>query len=143
MAEGYDKEVNRESRSAFTTNALRTFISVRVDIMEILTKRTLRYTDDNGDEKDLVLTIFVPFQADPLTWKCDLAFDPPIVRKPPVSEGVDFFMHWWAAFIWPAYTSTPPRLKVGFIGTEWQIAVCLGSTESAPCPKWMSLQPEC
>jgi hypothetical protein len=58
--------------------------------MEILTTRTLRYTDENGDEKDLVLMIFVPFQVDAVTWKCDLAFDPPIIRQPPSGEGVDF-----------------------------------------------------
>lgn len=59
-------------------------------IMEILTVRALRYIDDNGDEKDLVLTIFQPFEEAPSLWKCDLAFDPPIVRKPPAGEGVDF-----------------------------------------------------
>lgn len=58
--------------------------------MEILTTRTLRYTAADGEEKDLVLTIFTPFQAEPNVWKCDLAFDPPIIRQPPSGEGADF-----------------------------------------------------
>jgi hypothetical protein len=58
--------------------------------MEILTTRTLHYSDNNGDEKELVLTIFVPVEEGPLSWKCDFAFEPPLWRQLPSGDGVDF-----------------------------------------------------
>lgn len=64
--------------------------SGRVIVMEVLTTRTLRYADADGKERDLVLTIFVPFEEEPGSWKCNLAFDPPVVRQPPAGDGVDF-----------------------------------------------------
>lgn len=58
--------------------------------MDVLTTRALKYTDDNGDEKDLVLTVFRPFEAEKDVWKCGFQFDPPLHRKVVFAPGVDF-----------------------------------------------------
>jgi len=56
--------------------------------MNILTTRLLRYPDENGDDRELVLTVFMPFQA--AEWRCGFVFGPPIDRKGVDLAGVDF-----------------------------------------------------
>jgi hypothetical protein len=58
--------------------------------MDVLTTRVLKYNDENGEEKDLVLTVFVPFEAEKDTWKCGFEFSPPLHRKIVFAAGVDF-----------------------------------------------------
>ncbi|HZH98011.1 MAG TPA: hypothetical protein VEX38_03495 [Fimbriimonadaceae bacterium] len=58
--------------------------------MDVLTTRELKYTDDNGEEKDLVLTVFMPFEAEKDLWRCGFQFSPPIQRKIVFASGVDF-----------------------------------------------------
>jgi hypothetical protein len=55
--------------------------------MDILTTRTLRYTDEGGgeDEKEVVLTIFEPFEREDGQWLCAFDFEPPI--KPRFAKG--------------------------------------------------------
>jgi hypothetical protein len=47
--------------------------------MNVFATRTLSYTDDNGTEKEIVLTVFRPFEVGE-DWKCRFAFDPPFSR---------------------------------------------------------------
>lgn len=58
--------------------------------MEVLTTRVLKYTDDNGDEKDLVLTVFQPFEAEKDVWRCGFQFSPPLDRKVMFASGADY-----------------------------------------------------
>jgi hypothetical protein len=58
--------------------------------MDVLTTRVLGYPDENGDERGLVLTIFVPFEKRENLWKCGFIFDPPISPNIVYGAGVDF-----------------------------------------------------
>jgi hypothetical protein len=60
--------------------------------MDVLAIRVLNYPDENGDEKELVLTVFVPFEAKENLWKCAFATDPPVSRSLKIlnGAGVDF-----------------------------------------------------
>jgi hypothetical protein len=57
--------------------------------MQVFT-RTLNYADDDGTEREVVLTVFLPFEATQGGWKCEFTFDPPIYRATPRGGGVDF-----------------------------------------------------
>ncbi|MRG96303.1 DUF6968 family protein [Polyangium spumosum] len=58
--------------------------------MNILTTRTLRYTDEGVEaEKDVVLTIFEPFENDHGDWVCVFDFEPPIKPRLARARGVD------------------------------------------------------
>jgi len=65
--------------------------------MNILTTRTLRYTDERGgeDELEVVLTIFEPFEQDHWDWACVFDFEPPIKPRKVRGRGVDII----AAFV--------------------------------------------
>ena len=56
--------------------------------MDVLATRVLSYPDENGDKRELVLTVFVPFEA--AEWRCRFVFDPPVIRKGVDGAGVDF-----------------------------------------------------
>ena len=58
--------------------------------MDILTTRVLNYADESGGARDLVLTIFVPYDADG-SWKCGFALPAVFRRKGTELYGVDFF----------------------------------------------------
>lgn len=61
--------------------------------MEVLTTRKLSYTDDNGNPKDVLLTIFKPYELEKYDWRSGFIFGPPIERpegKITASAGVDF-----------------------------------------------------
>jgi hypothetical protein len=62
--------------------------------MDVLTTREIQYTDDNGDERNVVLTIYSPYpRVDKRGWHVDCAFGPPLVRlngKTISSSGLDF-----------------------------------------------------
>lgn len=58
--------------------------------MDVLATRTLIYRDKNGDEREVVLTVFMPFKIERDDWKCGFVFSPPIQRKPVYLYGVDF-----------------------------------------------------
>lgn len=51
--------------------------------------RRLRYADSDGNEKEIVLTVFVPFQIEHGGWKCEFTFEPSIYRAQPRGGGVD------------------------------------------------------
>ncbi len=62
--------------------------------MDILTTRELQYMDDNGDERNVLLTIFTPWErvTEGGDWRGACAFGPPIARlngKTIPSGGVD------------------------------------------------------
>jgi hypothetical protein len=57
--------------------------------MDILATRRLSYPDGNGDERELILTVFMPFEAENELWTCGFVFDPPIHRKNPYGAGID------------------------------------------------------
>jgi hypothetical protein len=56
--------------------------------MDVLTTRVLSYPDKNGDEKELALTVFMPFKA--AEWRCCFIFDPPLIRRVVYGAGIDF-----------------------------------------------------
>jgi hypothetical protein len=60
-------------------------------LMDVLTTRTLRYTDESGGEaeKEVVLTIFAPFEKDHWDWVCMFDFEPPIKPSNPRARGLD------------------------------------------------------
>jgi hypothetical protein len=58
--------------------------------MDVLTTRVLTYPDESGAERDLVLTVFVPFAAEDEAWECTFNFGPPIHRKMINFVGGDF-----------------------------------------------------
>ncbi len=62
--------------------------------MDVLTTREIQYTDDNGDERNVVLTIYSPYlRVDNRGWRGAFAFGPPIERlseKTIPSGGIDF-----------------------------------------------------
>lgn len=58
--------------------------------MDVLTTRVLRYPDNVGDEKEVVLTILGPVEKEREDWKCGFVFSPPIHRKAVYVSGVDF-----------------------------------------------------
>lgn len=45
--------------------------------MDVLTTRVLSYPDEKGGEREMLLTIFVPFKGDDEIWKCGFMFGPP------------------------------------------------------------------
>jgi len=59
--------------------------------MDILTTRTLQYTEEGGGgaEKEVVLTIFEPFELDHCDWACVFDFEPPIRPRNVRGRGVD------------------------------------------------------
>lgn len=69
--------------------------------MDVLTTREIQYSDDNGDERNVVLTIYSPYpRVDKRGWHVDLAFGPPLVRlngKTTSSSGVDFIQSFLGA----------------------------------------------
>jgi hypothetical protein len=58
--------------------------------MDVLTTRALKYTDDNDEERDLVLTVYMPFEAEKGVWKCGFRCEPPIRPKIVFATGADF-----------------------------------------------------
>lgn len=61
--------------------------------MDVLTTREIQYTDDNGEERNVVLTIYTPHAQVDRSWRGAFAFGPPIARlngKTIPSGGVDF-----------------------------------------------------
>lgn len=58
--------------------------------MEILTTRTLRYTDQAGEAKQVVLSIFVPYEKEQGHWRCKYLFSAPFDRKNVDIAGADF-----------------------------------------------------
>lgn len=61
--------------------------------MDVLTTREIQYTDDNGEERNVVLTIYTPYAQVDRGWRGAFAFGPPIARlngKTIPSGGVDF-----------------------------------------------------
>jgi hypothetical protein len=58
--------------------------------MDVLATRVLSYPDENGDERELVLSVFMPFEFEPEQWRCGYIFSPPIHRKGVDLAGVDF-----------------------------------------------------
>ena len=48
--------------------------------MDVLTTRALSYTDDKGDKRETVLTVFMPFETES-DWRVGFVFSPPIQRK--------------------------------------------------------------
>jgi hypothetical protein len=62
--------------------------------MDVLATREFQYTDDHGEERNVLLTIFTPYaQVDERGWRGAFAFGPPIARlngKTIPSGGVDF-----------------------------------------------------
>src|SRR5689334_13109139 len=62
--------------------------------MDVLTTREIQYTDDNGEARNVVLTIYTPYARVDRGWRGAFAFGPPIARldgKTIPSGGVDFF----------------------------------------------------
>lgn len=57
--------------------------------MDVLATRSLSYRNKNGDEREVVLTVFMPF-AEHDRWTCGFVFSPPIHRKTVYLYGVDF-----------------------------------------------------
>lgn len=51
--------------------------------------RRLSYTDSDGNEKEVGLAVFVPFQVEHGGWKCEFIFEPSIYRAQPRGGGVD------------------------------------------------------
>ncbi|MBK9263236.1 MAG: hypothetical protein IPM54_25970 [Polyangiaceae bacterium] len=51
--------------------------------------RRLIYADSDGNEKEVVLTVFVPFEVEHGGWKCEFTFEPSIYRAQPRGGGVD------------------------------------------------------
>lgn len=58
--------------------------------MDVLATRALSYPDKNGDEKEFLLTIFMPFEAKEGLWKCGFASDPPMSPRIIHGAGIDF-----------------------------------------------------
>lgn len=64
--------------------------------MDVLATRILSYGDENGDEQQVCLTIFRPFEVNEYKWKCVFGFDPPIKPENVGGLGIDFlgaFVH--------------------------------------------------
>jgi hypothetical protein len=51
--------------------------------------RTLSYADSDGNEKEVVLIVYLPFEVPNGGYKCEFTFDPPIYRITPRGFGVD------------------------------------------------------
>jgi len=58
--------------------------------MDVLTTRVLSHQDKNGDERELILTVFMPFEAEDEMWKCGFVFGLPITQKVYYGVGADF-----------------------------------------------------
>jgi hypothetical protein len=58
--------------------------------LEVLTTRRLGYPDEGGVERDLILTVYKPFQAEGETWKCGFSFGPPESASIRYGVGADF-----------------------------------------------------
>jgi len=62
--------------------------------MDVLTTREIQYSDDSGDERNVVLTIYSPYlRVDNRGWRGAFAFGPPIARLDNTtipSGGIDF-----------------------------------------------------
>lgn len=58
--------------------------------MDVLATRVLKYRYDDGDEIDVVLTVFVPFKTERDDWKCGFQFSPPANQRVLYVYGVDF-----------------------------------------------------
>src|SRR5690349_21697624 len=58
--------------------------------MEVLTTRAVRYPDENGTERELLLTVFAPFGAENKIWKCGFTFGPPLNAPLRYGVGADF-----------------------------------------------------
>lgn len=58
--------------------------------MDVLTTRTLSYTDRDGTVQDITLTIFVPFEEERYTWKCCYACSSPFDGPQRYGIGVHF-----------------------------------------------------
>jgi hypothetical protein len=61
-----------------------------MDPMDVLTTRALSYTDETGNTKELILTVFVPFEASEYKWKCGFVTDPPLRPNITYGLGLDF-----------------------------------------------------
>jgi len=57
---------------------------------DILTTRAVGYRNESGDERELLLTVFVPFKADDETWSCGFTFDSPPFASIRYGVGADF-----------------------------------------------------
>ncbi|MRG94090.1 DUF6968 family protein [Polyangium spumosum] len=58
--------------------------------MATLTTRVLQYRGDDGKERDVTLTVFVPFADEHGGWKCGFQFSPPTHRRVVYVGGIDF-----------------------------------------------------
>jgi hypothetical protein len=58
--------------------------------MAVLATRSLGYLDENGTERELLLNVFVPFQAESETWKCGIRFGPPLNSPVYFGVGADY-----------------------------------------------------
>lgn len=58
--------------------------------IEVLATRGLSYSDENGNERDLRLTIFAPFKAEGEMWRCRFTFGPPLNASLRYGSGADF-----------------------------------------------------
>lgn len=58
--------------------------------LRVLTNRTLGLPDDSGTEREIVLTVFAPFQAQDGAWRCGFAFG--ALESAPIryGDGADF-----------------------------------------------------
>jgi hypothetical protein len=58
--------------------------------VDVFATRTLSYTDDDGKEKEVVLTVFRPAEVEDGDWRCRFAFDPRFSRVDIKPSGADF-----------------------------------------------------
>ena len=99
--------------------------------MNVLTTRALSYSDENGDKRELILTVFVPFQAKEYQWKCEFLFGPPINGKANHGVGADFIQAFVLCLHYArAYLGT---WDVGR-GAHWQEMLDCGLPETATRP---------
>ena len=54
--------------------------------MDVLTTRMLGYPDESGVEREILLTVFMPFKAEGEIWKCGFTFGAP--ENAPIRYGV-------------------------------------------------------
>jgi hypothetical protein len=58
--------------------------------MDVLTTRTLGYTDPTGTAREVVVTVFVPYEIGEAYWRCKYLFSPPFDRENVDMAGADF-----------------------------------------------------
>jgi hypothetical protein len=58
--------------------------------LDVLSTRSMGYPDESGAERELLLTVFVPFKAEGEKWKCGFTFGPPLNAPLRYGVGTDF-----------------------------------------------------